>query len=434
MGFQLFLSEPDRDGPLAQPGVNARAIGNGAVVFPGGVFVGHRDRVDRLAPVRAAGQAHHRLVGLDDAPRGMGDEIERVLQRRRGGGCQRRLGELAQLGRAACQRGFAAFLLGDVAHLDDRADCLALDVDHRARGEGDRIEAAVGRHEQLLALHLRASGKSAIDRALLERIMRTVGSGVVHDIVQRAPGHFGKGIARQLFGGRVGKHALLLVIHQKHRHGGVVEDCIQPPCGVGELLFGDMRGRNVARNGEQALGTTIRVEDGADGDIPPAQVPPGGRRSAAEPARSPFGRFGNGFCNLGPLLFGPGFFPVLAQQRVEVVDLHYLRAALTHELERPVQRQDLDAIGRALEDPAVELLAGAERIVRAAPLGGVAVYHRQALADGNGARFDQGRMVVGPDLVMLGRDGFPALHRLLEQSAERTVFKLGCKLPDRLAD
>lgn len=81
------------------------------------------------------------------------------------------IGHVAEPRLGLAQRGVTCATGGDVAGLDDRPDGLLILVEKRARGEPDRVEAAIRPDEQLFAVHLRPFGECPIDRAFFQRIM-----------------------------------------------------------------------------------------------------------------------------------------------------------------------------------------------------------------------------------------------------------------------
>ncbi len=91
--------------------------------------------------------------------------------------------------------------------------------------------------EDLLAALLVVLREGAVDGAFLQGERPAVRVGVVHDVVQRAVAgeHLGERPAGQLLGGAIHVDAVLPVIHQEDRHGGVVQDRVETALGLEQL-------------------------------------------------------------------------------------------------------------------------------------------------------------------------------------------------------
>lgn len=93
-------------------------------------------------------------------------------------------------------------------------------------------------NENLLSFSLGIFGERTVDWAFLERIMRSIRSCMMDDVMQGLPLQFLEGIAGKIFSGRIRVDAELPFIHEKHSHAGIVEHGIKPSTNVPECLFG----------------------------------------------------------------------------------------------------------------------------------------------------------------------------------------------------
>ncbi len=150
MGLQFGLGHAYRPILLAHPGVDARPIRIGRVVAPLRVFLGQCRGVHRLAPVFAAGQAHHALVRTDDAARSLGDGLQRAFEGLGAGRFQCGFSQLQQLLRTPLQLRFHLVLGGAVAEHLEEAHAFGVQPHHQARAPepgavAAQVPAFVGR-------------------------------------------------------------------------------------------------------------------------------------------------------------------------------------------------------------------------------------------------------------------------------------------------
>ena len=164
---------------------------------------------------------------------------------------------------------------------------------------------------------------------------------------------------------------MLPLVHQEDRHRRVVQDGVQPSARLSELGFRNMSSSDVPRDGQQSLRLAVRSFNRANRNVPPAQIALGRWRLPPKAGCPPCCSVSDGLRYLMPLALGPELGPHFSDQRVKVVDLHNQRPALTHELQMPIECQDLQAVSGACQDLPVQFLTGPERFLSLLSLGDV---------------------------------------------------------------
>lgn len=273
------------------------------------------------------------------------------------------------------QLALARLLSGDVADLDDGALRLAVHQDRRC-GERDRVEAAVAMHEHFLALHLRALGEGAVDRAFRPRVGAAVGAGVVHDVVQRASARLLQAVAGERLRGLVHVDALLAFVHLEDRHRRVVEDGVQPARGVRERLFVTLRFGEVQPDADEAGEHPLRVVAGKRLAAEPALAPVGAD-AELDPQRLPVAP--RALAALGEalqILRAPHLAPARLEQRADAAEQPLV--APVGEFHPALGVGDPHQRERVVRHQAKLLLAGAQPLRRAAALGDVGERDRDA--------------------------------------------------------
>lgn len=128
-------------------------------------------------------------------------------------------------------------------------------------------------------------------------------------------------------------HEVVAVLHQAHE--------------TVALLLAGAKVADIARDGQDACGPTVRAGDRADRDMPPFDRAPHGRGLTDEAAALPGLGGGNGRSRFVIALVPPEVGPGAPGDGVEVAHLHHLLPAFRHEGETGIEIENLDAVGGA---------------------------------------------------------------------------------------
>ncbi len=134
--------------------------------------------------------------------------------------------------------GGAGALLGNIAHFQDRSDCIRSLVVNRRSGERDREKGAVAGHEPFLALGPDPALESLIDRAFVHRIVGPVRMLRMDHLVERPAVHLFEAVADQGLRCRIGEDATMPLVHDEDSHHRIVENRVQAVADHCQAHFG----------------------------------------------------------------------------------------------------------------------------------------------------------------------------------------------------